>query len=59
MKIGVIGDDFTGSSDIALMLAQGGMKTVQYVRTPSSPATENVDAGIISLKKPSMIHCPP
>jgi uncharacterized protein YgbK (DUF1537 family) len=55
MKIGVIGDDFTGSSDIALMLAQGGMKTMQYVRTPSSPATENVDAGIISLKSRS---CP-
>ena len=55
MKIGVIGDDFTGSSDIALMLAQGGMSAVQYVRTPSKPAAENVDAGIISLKSRS---CP-
>ena len=55
MKIGVIGDDFTGSSDIALMLAQGGMNAVQYVRIPSSPAADNVDAGIISLKSRS---CP-
>lgn len=55
MKIGVIGDDFTGSSDIALMLAQGGMNTVQYVRTPSSPAAKTVEAGVISLKSRS---CP-
>ena len=53
MKIGVIGDDFTGSSDIALTLAQGGMNTVQYVRTPSVPAATNVEAGIISLKSRS------
>ena len=55
MKIGVIGDDFTGSSDIALMLAQGGMNTVQYVRTPSNAAAANVEAGVISLKSRS---CP-
>lgn len=55
MKIGVIGDDFTGSSDIALMLSQGGMSTVQYVGTPSSVATANIDAGVISLKSRS---CP-
>ena len=55
MKIGVIGDDFTGSSDIALMLAQGGMEAVQYVRIPTSPAAATVDAGIISLKSRS---CP-
>ena len=55
MKIGVIGDDFTGSSDIALTLAQGGMNTVQYVRTPTSPANATVEAGIISLKSRS---CP-
>ena len=53
MKIGVIGDDFTGSSDIALTLAQGGMNTVQYVRTPSVPAAAYVEAGIISLKSRS------
>lgn len=53
MKIGVIGDDFTGSSDIALTLAQGGMNTVQYVRTPSSNASSEVEAGIISLKSRS------
>lgn len=53
MKIGVIGDDFTGSSDIALTLAQGGMRTVQYVRTPTNDASADVEAGIISLKSRS------
>jgi uncharacterized protein YgbK (DUF1537 family) len=31
MKIGVIGDDFTGSGDIANTLAKAGARTVQYV----------------------------
>ena len=31
MLFGAIGDDFTGSSDLGLMLADGGMRTVQYV----------------------------
>jgi len=53
MKLGVIGDDFTGSSDIALMLAQGGMNTVQYVRTPTTPAEKDISAGVISLKSRS------
>jgi len=55
MKIGVIGDDFTGSSDIALTLAQGGMQTTQYVRTPDVPCDGSVEAGVISLKSRS---CP-
>ncbi len=55
MKIGVIGDDFTGSSDIALTLAQGGMQTTQYVRTPEGACDPSVEAGVISLKSRS---CP-
>lgn len=35
MKIGVIGDDFTGSADIANTLARAGARTVQYVGTPT------------------------
>ncbi len=55
MKIGVIGDDFTGSSDVALTLAQAGMRTVQYVQTPSTGAARDVQAGVVSLKSRS---CP-
>lgn len=50
MKLGVIADDFTGASDIALTLAEGGMVSVQYVGTPETAAAADVDAGIISLK---------
>lgn len=54
MKIGVIADDFTGASDIALTLAMGGMSTVQYVGVPSGGAERAgagaVDAGVVALK---------
>lgn len=49
MKIGVIADDFTGASDIALTLALGGMRTVQYVGIPTGEAGD-VDAGVVALK---------
>ncbi len=54
MLFGAIGDDFTGSSDLGLMLADGGMRTVQYVGTPSEPADADVDAGIVALKTRSV-----
>ena len=54
MKLGAIGDDFTGSSDLGLMLAEGGMKTVQYVGVPDSPAAGDVEAGIVALKTRSI-----
>lgn len=50
MLFGAIGDDFTGSSDLGLMLADGGMRTVQYVGTPNVAASLDVDAGIVALK---------
>lgn len=50
MKIGVIGDDFTGSSDIANTLAKAGARTVQYVGIPQDGADPNVDAAVIALK---------
>lgn len=49
MKLGVVADDFTGASDIALTLAEGGMRVTQYVGTPAGQA-DNVDAGVIALK---------
>ncbi|MGJ8621958.1 MAG: 3-oxo-tetronate kinase [Yoonia sp.] len=48
MKIGVIADDFTGASDIALTLAEGGMRTAQFVGVPTGQS--DVDAGVVSLK---------
>lgn len=48
MKIGVIADDFTGASDIALTLAEGGMRTAQFVGIPDTAV--DVDAGVVALK---------
>ncbi|MEM6677655.1 MAG: 3-oxo-tetronate kinase [Pseudomonadota bacterium] len=50
MHLGCIGDDFTGSSDLANTLAKGGMATVQYSGVPSAPAAEGVEAGVVALK---------
>ena len=36
MKLGIIADDFTGASDIALTLAEGGMRCVRYVGIPDA-----------------------
>lgn len=49
MKIGVIADDFTGASDIALMLRANGMNARQFVGVPTIDGP-NIDAGVISLK---------
>ncbi|MEM9207455.1 MAG: 3-oxo-tetronate kinase [Pseudomonadota bacterium] len=54
MKLGCIGDDFTGSSDLANTLAKGGMRTVQYVGVPSQPADPDIDAGVVALKSRSI-----
>lgn len=54
MILGAIGDDFTGSSDLGLMLAEGGMRTVQYVGVPSGAPDPSVEAGVIALKSRSI-----
>lgn len=54
MKLGCIGDDFTGSSDLANTLAKAGMRTVQYVGTPTGPADAEVEAGVVALKSRSI-----
>lgn len=54
MRLGCIGDDFTGSSDLANTLARQGMRVVQYVGTPAGPATPDVEAGVIALKTRSV-----
>ncbi|MGI9355312.1 MAG: 3-oxo-tetronate kinase [Rhizobiaceae bacterium] len=54
MLLGCIGDDFTGSSDLANTLAKGGMRTVQYSGIPNGPARDDVAAGVVALKSRSI-----
>ncbi len=54
MLLGCIGDDFTGSSDLANTLAKGGMRTVQYTGVPDTPAGKDVQAGVVALKSRSI-----
>lgn len=50
MILGVIGDDFTGSSDVANTLAKGGMRTMLYAGIPAAAGIGDVEAGVIALK---------
>lgn len=50
MKLGVIADDFTGASDIALTIAEAGMSVTQFVGVPSEETQADVGAGVVSLK---------
>lgn len=54
MLLGCIGDDFTGSSDLANTLSKQGMRCVQYTGVPSEPAQDDVEAGVIALKSRSI-----
>lgn len=54
MLLGCIGDDFTGSSDLANTLAKKGMRTVQYTGVPESSAEGDVQAGVVALKSRSI-----
>lgn len=54
MLLGCIGDDFTGSSDLANTLAKGGMAVTQYCGVPSEAAPKGVEAGVVSLKTRSV-----
>lgn len=59
MLIGVIADDFTGASDIAVTLAkglpgEGGLRTTQYLGVPQQPARDDVEAGVVALKSRSL-----
>ncbi|MEM9476953.1 MAG: 3-oxo-tetronate kinase [Pseudomonadota bacterium] len=54
MKLGCIGDDFTGSSDLANTLAKQGMRVVQYTGVPDAPAAADVEAGVVALKSRSI-----
>lgn len=50
MKLGVIADDFTGASDIALTIAESGMTVDQFIGVPTGDADPALGAGVIALK---------
>ncbi|WP_299043318.1 3-oxo-tetronate kinase [uncultured Tateyamaria sp.] len=54
MKLGCIGDDFTGSSDLANTLAKEGMRVTQYTGVPAGDADPSVEAGVVALKSRSI-----
>lgn len=54
MLLGCIGDDFTGSSDLANTLAKGGMRVMQYTGVPITAADAAVEAGVVALKTRSV-----
>ncbi|WP_213989258.1 3-oxo-tetronate kinase [Sodalis sp. dw_96] len=59
MLIGIIADDFTGASDIAVTLSkgiadEGGLRTTLFLGTPARDAPAGVEAGVIALKSRSI-----
>jgi uncharacterized protein YgbK (DUF1537 family) len=52
MQIGVIADDITGATDVALMLGKRGGSVVQVIGVPLGPLPD-ADAVVISLKSRS------
>lgn len=54
MLLGCIGDDFTGSSDLANTLAKEGMRVTQYSGVPVEDAGAQVQAGVVALKSRSI-----
>ncbi len=51
MLLGCIADDFTGATDLANMLVRAGMRTVQTIGIPRSPAfADGADAVVVALK---------
>ena len=50
MLLGCIGDDFTGSSDLANTLAKGGMRAAQFNGVPDRPAPAEIEAAVVALK---------
>jgi len=51
LLLGAIGDDFTGSTDLSLMLSKNGLPAVQYIGVPAdSFAAGDMPAAVIALK---------
>lgn len=55
MLLGCIADDFTGATDLAAVLVQEGMRTVQTIGVPDAKADPGkVDALVVALKSRSI-----
>lgn len=52
--LGCIADDFTGATDLASMLVEGGMRTLQTIGVPQAPLSEEADAIVVALKSRSI-----
>jgi uncharacterized protein YgbK (DUF1537 family) len=50
MRLGCIADDLTGATDVALMLQNAGMRTIQSIGVPVDFAPEDADAVVVALK---------
>ena len=51
LLLGIIGDDITGSTDLALMLGKNGMPTVQYIGVPLGTTPDpDAPAAVVALK---------
>jgi uncharacterized protein YgbK (DUF1537 family) len=54
MLIGAVADDITGATDLCLMLAREGLRTVQIIGLPVQGALPDADAVVIALKSRSI-----
>jgi uncharacterized protein YgbK (DUF1537 family) len=50
MLLGVIADDLTGATDVALMISRQGMNTVQVIGVPSADDFGDAEAVVVALK---------
>jgi uncharacterized protein YgbK (DUF1537 family) len=50
MRLGVIADDFTGTTDIAGFLVANGLRAVQLNGMPPADLQAETDAVVVSLK---------
>lgn len=50
LRLGCIADDLTGATDVALMLQNAGMRTIQVIGLPEGIAPQDADAVVVALK---------
>ena len=54
MLFGAVADDITGATDLCLMLARAGLRTVQIIGVPDQRTLPDADAIVIALKSRSI-----
>ncbi len=54
LSLGCIADDYTGASDLAGVLSNHGLRTVQTIGLPDDLALDDVDAVVVALKSRSI-----